>query len=151
MSDLFASAEPPSAPDSGHAPVAEASRPLADRLHGFGRRQHMAVATPLVQPSHRPGGGPGRHDAVFATVQQGALMPADRRIGGPAEKALASRRPVEDATVRIDDRDGLVRHHFGQHGSLNGRRAMFAADAKRHGEPVVSGEPMGTERDRPRP
>ncbi|MCJ2091360.1 replication-associated recombination protein A [Methylobacterium sp. J-072] len=32
MSDLFASAEPPSASDSGHAPVAEAGRPLADRL-----------------------------------------------------------------------------------------------------------------------
>lgn len=32
MSDLFASAEPPSAPDSGRAPGAAAARPLADRL-----------------------------------------------------------------------------------------------------------------------
>ncbi|MEE7451188.1 AAA family ATPase [Methylobacterium radiotolerans] len=32
MSDLFASAEPPSAPDPGRAPGAEAARPLADRL-----------------------------------------------------------------------------------------------------------------------
>ena len=32
MSDLFASAEPPPAPDPGRAPGAEAARPLADRL-----------------------------------------------------------------------------------------------------------------------
>jgi putative ATPase len=32
MSDLFASAEPPSAPDPGRTPGAESARPLADRL-----------------------------------------------------------------------------------------------------------------------
>jgi len=50
MSDLFASAEPPSAPDSGHAPVAEASRPLADRL----RPQSLAE---VVGQEHLTGEG----------------------------------------------------------------------------------------------
>jgi len=50
MSDLFASAEPPSAPDSGHAPVSEASRPLADRL----RPQSLAE---VVGQEHLTGEG----------------------------------------------------------------------------------------------
>ncbi|MCJ2125925.1 replication-associated recombination protein A [Methylobacterium sp. J-077] len=50
MSDLFASAEPPSAPDSGQAPVAEASRPLADRL----RPQSLAE---VVGQEHLTGEG----------------------------------------------------------------------------------------------
>lgn len=50
MSDLFASAEPPAAPDSGHAPVAEASRPLADRL----RPQSLAE---VVGQEHLTGEG----------------------------------------------------------------------------------------------
>ncbi|KNY21191.1 replication-associated recombination protein A [Methylobacterium sp. ARG-1] len=50
MSDLFASAEPPSGPDSGHAPVAEASRPLADRL----RPQSLAE---VVGQEHLTGEG----------------------------------------------------------------------------------------------
>ncbi|CAA2158778.1 replication-associated recombination protein A [Methylobacterium brachiatum] len=50
MSDLFASAEPPSGPDSGHAPVAAASRPLADRL----RPQSLAE---VVGQEHLTGEG----------------------------------------------------------------------------------------------
>ncbi|QEE38909.1 MULTISPECIES: replication-associated recombination protein A [unclassified Methylobacterium] len=50
MSDLFASAEPPAAPDSGHDPVAEASRPLADRL----RPQSLAE---VVGQEHLTGEG----------------------------------------------------------------------------------------------
>ena len=50
MSDLFASAEPPAAPDSGHAPVAEAGRPLADRL----RPQSLAE---VVGQEHLTGEG----------------------------------------------------------------------------------------------
>ena len=50
MSDLFASAEPPSGPDSGHAPVVEASRPLADRL----RPQSLAE---VVGQEHLTGDG----------------------------------------------------------------------------------------------
>jgi putative ATPase len=50
MSDLFASAEPPSGPESGHAPVAAASRPLADRL----RPQSLAE---VVGQEHLTGEG----------------------------------------------------------------------------------------------
>jgi putative ATPase len=50
MSDLFASAEPPSGPESGHAPVAAASRPLADRL----RPQSL---TEVVGQEHLTGEG----------------------------------------------------------------------------------------------
>ncbi|MER2198438.1 replication-associated recombination protein A [Methylobacterium brachiatum] len=50
MSDLFTSAEPPSGPESGHAPVAAASRPLADRL----RPQSLAE---VVGQEHLTGEG----------------------------------------------------------------------------------------------
>lgn len=50
MSDLFASAELPSGPESGHAPVAAASRPLADRL----RPQSLAE---VVGQEHLTGEG----------------------------------------------------------------------------------------------
>ncbi|EIZ85918.1 recombination factor protein RarA [Methylobacterium sp. GXF4] len=50
MSDLFASAEPPSGPESGPAPVAAASRPLADRL----RPQSLAE---VVGQEHLTGEG----------------------------------------------------------------------------------------------
>ncbi|SFN00137.1 replication-associated recombination protein A [Methylobacterium pseudosasicola] len=50
MSDLFASAEPPAAPESGQAPVAEAGRPLADRL----RPQSLAE---VVGQEHLTGEG----------------------------------------------------------------------------------------------
>ena len=123
MSDLFASAEPPAAPDSGRTPGAETARPLADRL----RPQSLAE---VVGQEHLTGRGRRAHaPAARAKPRLADLLGTARHR---QDHGGAAARPGHRPAFRADLGDLLRRARPAQ-----GVRGRAQAPGDRAGDPAV--------------